>query len=66
MVGVPVQASIATVFGGQGANGVLGELAQLYTTYPEVQDYVQRMCAVLKTAADSPEAQLVTCCISII
>lgn len=40
----------------QGANFVLTELRQLYTTYPETQEYIQKMARILNACAKTPEA----------
>ena len=51
------RASLSAVFGGQGANDVLSELRQLYSTYPETQEYIQKMARAINTCAKSPESQ---------
>lgn len=36
---------------------MIAELRQLYFTYPETQEYVQKMSRVINSCAKSPEAQ---------
>jgi hypothetical protein len=40
----------------QGANHVLAELRQLYFTYPETQEYVQKMARIVHAQSKTPEA----------
>jgi fatty acid synthase subunit alpha len=51
------ESTLFSVFGGQGVQGLIEELRQVYTYYPVTRSFIEDMCHVLLACSRQPEVE---------